>query len=222
MSLTLCLHASASRPQVYLLDGDAILGADDAAAASGAPGDATTGPSLAELVERRLAEAGASPGAIDRIAVDVGPGRLSAVRAAVSFANALAFALDRPILPIVSSHAAGRQAWRRHGLPAVVVHKAAAGAAYVGRVEAGALKALGHGPLWPTLARIAAGLDALALVGLGAEAICDKLPGVDIKAAGDANIEAATFVDFLSAAPAGRFVAGPVHPITEQSDEVND
>ncbi|MEQ9126052.1 MAG: hypothetical protein RIM80_26205, partial [Alphaproteobacteria bacterium] len=103
MSLTLCLHASASRPQVYLIDGDTIHGAEDDA---GAPADPTTGPSVAELVERSLAAAGAAPGAIDRIAVDVGPGRLSAVRAAVSFANALAFALDRPILPIVSSHAA--------------------------------------------------------------------------------------------------------------------
>ena len=220
MSLTLCLHASASRPRVYLLDGETVLeAADDMAVGSADP---TTGPSLAELVERRLAAAGATPAAIERIAVDVGPGRLSAVRAAVSFANALAFALGRPILPIVSSHAAGRQAWRRHGRPAIVVHKAAAGAAYVGRVEDGTLTALRYGPLAPTLVRVAAGLDALALVGEEAEAICDKLRGVDIAPAGDPNIEPATFVDILRATPAGRFVAGPVHPITEQSDEVND
>ena len=37
---------------------------------------------------------------IDYIAVDIGPGRLSATRSGVSFANALSFSLNRPIIPL--------------------------------------------------------------------------------------------------------------------------
>ncbi len=220
MSLTLCLHASAQAPRIYLLrDGAPIA---DGAVAPAASADPIAGPTLEELTRARLTAAGARPSDIDRIVIDVGPGRLSAVRAAVSFANALAFALNRPLLPALSSLAAGLQAVRIHARPAIVVHKSAGGTAYVGRVEGDRLRALRHGPLAETLARVAVGLNAFALVGLAPDAGRAILPCVDIADGGDGEISVEIFADLARMADAHAFVVGPVHPITEQSDEVND
>ena len=218
MTLTLCLHASARQPRIYLLE----EAAPGPAGNDGRTGDPASGPSIAEQVDAVLAGAGRTPREISRIVVDVGPGRLSAVRGAVSFANALAFALDRPILPVVSSRAAGWQAAQRLDLPAVVVHKAAAGAAYVGLVEGARLTRLRHGPLATMLAKTAHGLPAFALVGLARETAEAALPGVDIFDGGDGEITPASFLTLAETAQETAWVRGPVHPVTEQSDEVHD
>ncbi len=211
--LTLCLHASARLPRIYLLRNGAVVANDPGVAA----GDPRTDPSFAELTERLLQDIGASISDIDEIAVDIGPGRLSAVRAAVSFANALAFGLDRPLRPLVSTHGAGFAAEQITGLPAIVAHKAAAGAGYVGLVRAGVLERLRHGPMVETVEAFSAPFDVYALV--GAEAATFDLAGKDVRNGGDATIAAETFLALLPSLPA---VQAPVHPITEQSEFVDD
>lgn len=207
MSLTLCLHASAAEPRVYLLDPLHVL-----AKASGG-GDPIKGPTLEEMTLSAMASIDAAIADISRIVVDVGPGRLSAVRAAVSFANALAFARGLPIAPIVASAAAGHQAEQATGRPAVVVHKSAAGTAYVARYR-GKLETLRHGPLVETLKAASSALDAFALVGLPPDAAPAGL-AVD---GGDGSITGATFLALMDAAEYGR---EPVQPITEQSDLID-
>lgn len=218
MPLTLCLHASGRTPRVYLLDGARVVGGRTT---PGAGGDPSGGPGLAELAGERLEQAGFAPSDIARIALDIGPGRLSAVRAAASFCNAFAYGLDRPILPVVSSLAVGLQAERRFGLPALVVHKAAGANAYLGRVEDGRLTALRYGPRDETLAAAAVGLAAFALVGLAPDAGRSILPAADIVDGGDGEVSAETFAILTAAAPADAFVRAPVQPITEQSEPVN-
>jgi len=135
------------------------LSEDAVIARAGGPADPASGPTLEELTRDALAAAGAALPDISRIAVDVGPGRLSAVRAAVSFGNALAFARGLPIAPILSSAAVALQAERAAGLPALIVHKSAGGTAYIARSEAGRLR-LRHGPQQETLAGSPVGAHA--------------------------------------------------------------
>lgn len=208
MRLTLCLHASASAPWVYLLTEDAVI------ARAGGLADPASGPTLESLTRDAVAVAGAELTDISRIVVDVGPGRLSAVRAAVSFGNALAFARSLPIAPVLSSAAIGYRTERATGLPTLIVHKSAGGAAYVARSEAGRLR-LRHGPQPETLAAAAAGLSAFALAGLPLETATFDAEVVD---GGGLEIAPETFLALL---PKAEFVEGPVHPVTEQSDLID-
>lgn len=217
-SFALCLHASAKTPKVYLVRDGALL---PPAPPRPDLGDPAAGASLDELVGDALAHAGAAVNDIERIVLDIGPGRLSAVRAATSFANALAFAADLPVLPVVSAAAVGLAAERRHGAPAVVAYKAAGGTAYIGLVRNGALAMLRHGPLADTLAAVVASLPAFCLAGLAIDVAEAAAPEANIVDAGGVEIAGETFAALLAAAADDAYVREPVQPITEQSELVN-
>jgi len=218
MTVTLCLHASGRSPRLYLFEGDKVLAAPPIDRQSGDP---AAGRGIAEMAAGLLETAGRTVQDIERVVVDVGPGRLSAVRAAVSFGNALAFSRGCPTLPLTSSLAAGWQAWRsRLDAPAIVVHKSAGNTAYVGRVDEGRLTSLRHGEMSATL-RVAVGdAKAVSLVGVAPETFASVLPDVDVFDGGDGDIDAETFLALTLEAPASAFVMKPVQPVTEQSDEV--
>lgn len=55
---------------------------------------------LLPMLERLLAEAGCTRGAIDAIAFCAGPGAFTGVRISVGVAQGLGFALDRPLIPL--------------------------------------------------------------------------------------------------------------------------
>jgi tRNA threonylcarbamoyladenosine biosynthesis protein TsaB len=57
---------------------------------------------LRDMVGAVLAEAGVRPSALDGFVCGVGPGGFSGVRIGVAFVQGLAFALDRPVVPITS------------------------------------------------------------------------------------------------------------------------
>jgi tRNA threonylcarbamoyladenosine biosynthesis protein TsaB len=213
MFLTLCLHTSTPTARVFLLRDKDVLVDDVATAANGDP---TIGPTLAEMTMGRLAVAAAVPTDITRIMVDIGPGRLSAVRAAVSFANAFAFGLNLPILPVLSTAICGQNVEQKTKLPTIVVHKAAAGNAYVGRIEEGVLQRLRYGPLTATLETAVKDLPAFALIGLAPSLV--NLPEQRVVDGGAAEISAAMFRAMLIRQGASSFIEGPVQPITEQSE----
>lgn len=58
--------------------------------------------SLGALVDEVLDEAGLSVSDIDAFAVDIGPGSFTGVRIGVSFINALAYSLDKPVFAVPS------------------------------------------------------------------------------------------------------------------------
>lgn len=209
--LTLCIHTSAMTPKAYLLRDGAPLGHDDGDAP---PNDPAAGPPLQDIVSDALAAAGAAARDIARIVVDIGPGRLGAVRAGVSFANGLALGLGAPLASVLATEALGRQAERAHGLPAVVAHKAAAGAAYVGRYNAGRLESLKYGPAADLLAAAAQGLDRFALVGWPVDQVAGLTPDREIIDGGDGRIAPETLASFAATAD---FSFGPAAPINEQS-----
>jgi len=217
MTVTLCLWASAGPARLCLVEDDAILASADAG--RDGPPDPIRGATLEQMTRAAMQDAGRQILDIDRIAVDIGPGRLSAVRAAASFANGLAFGLAKPMLPVVSSAVAGMAAAEAHDLPAIVVHKSAAGTAYVSRYRQG-LETVRHGPLAEAFTHVTTGLTAFALAGFAVTEAEALAPTARITAAGDGIVTAEAFARFV-AADGAAFRPGPVIPCTEQSDLID-
>lgn len=107
------------------------------------------------MIDSLLAEAGISKRAIDAIAVGRGPGAFTGVRLAISTAQGLALALDRPVLPISSlaALAEAAQADVPAGTPILAAIDARMGELYAGlyRTAAdGQFRLLGDEAVGPT------------------------------------------------------------------------
>ena len=100
---------------------------------------------LLPMCEQVLAEAGIGRHALDVIAVGVGPGAFTGVRLAVSAAQGLALALDRPLVPVSSLAALAMQA-PDNGAAILAVIDARMGEIYAGtfrRTAEGLVEPLG-------------------------------------------------------------------------------
>lgn len=130
---------------------------------------------LAELVSTALAGLGAVAADIDRLAVDVGPGNLSSVRAAVAYANGLAFSLGREIfcvnsLELMATGLVGGP------VPVLCVRKASGGNAYLGRYDGTAAPVLTFGRLDRVVPAVCGDLPALAVAGALRDQVAKLLP----------------------------------------------
>lgn len=73
------------------------------------------------MVQQVLDEAGIKLSLIDAIAFGRGPGAFTGLRIAVGVVQGLAFALDKPVLPVSSLAAIAQRAWRERGAEQVAV-----------------------------------------------------------------------------------------------------
>jgi tRNA threonylcarbamoyladenosine biosynthesis protein TsaB len=70
---------------------------------------------LLPMIKDLLAEAGIGKSALDAIAFGRGPGAFTGVRIAIGVVQGLAFALDRPVLPVSNLAALAQRAFREQG-----------------------------------------------------------------------------------------------------------
>jgi tRNA threonylcarbamoyladenosine biosynthesis protein TsaB len=168
---------------------------------------------LPALVAGLLAEGGYGFADLGRIAVDVGPGNLTAVRTGVAYANGLAFALGLGIatadsLELMAAQAGGPT-------PVLCLRNAGAGRAYAG-LFAGGTARYAHGPLAGVVAAVP-GPEVLVAGDFRTE-VADLAPGVLVKDTGIAGPD----VRVLNWITAGRPTLDPTReraaaPLTDTS-----
>ncbi len=191
----------------------ALATADDVLATRAAAGVPPAERDLPALVSGLLADAGRSFADVWRIAVDVGPGNLTAVRTGVAYGNGLAFALGAGVATANSLELMAAQAGP--AVPVLCLRNAGAGRAYAGWFADG-VATYRYGPL-AGVVRMASGPEVVVAGDFRAE-VADLLPGVLVK---DSGI-AAPDVRVLRRVTAGRPTVDPTReqaatPLTEQS-----
>lgn len=100
---------------------------------------------------------------VSGVAINVGPGSLTFVRAGISFVNALAFSLKVPIYPFNWFEIIGNQAPAE--LPVVCAVPGSNDNAYVGLIVDRAVQIMRFGPLPVALARVSEGVGEVAVAG---------------------------------------------------------
>lgn len=167
---------------------------------------------LPALVAGLLAEAEKTFADLDRIAVDVGPGNLTAVRTGVAYADGLAFALGIGIATADSLELMAAAAGT--GTPVLCLRNAGAGRAYAGLLGTGEPR-YRHGPLSEVVA--VPGPEILVAGDFRTE-VAELLPGVVVKDTGIAGPD----VRVLNRITAGRPTLDPTReraaaPLTDSS-----
>jgi tRNA threonylcarbamoyladenosine biosynthesis protein TsaB len=136
------------------------------------------------MADALLAEAGLGKHALDAIAVGRGPGAFTGVRLAVSLAQGMALALDRPVITISSLAALALEAPEDDDAAILAVIDARMGEIYAGcyRREAdGGLRAIGVERVCTPVTLELPEAPAWQVVGSGwatyADALCERLTG---------------------------------------------
>lgn len=150
---------------------------------------------IGDLAARTLAAADAKFSDISLIAVDAGPGGLSSIRAAVAYANGLAFSLGVKVFSASSLELMAIAARREHPGPVLVVKRGQGGNFYAGLFTDGEGAQLRHGPASTVVPALAATLSAVHVAGAPADDVAALLPGVAVTDTGIADADVATLYE---------------------------
>ncbi|CAN5324165.1 hypothetical protein BH10PSE2_BH10PSE2_06750 [soil metagenome] len=174
--------------------------------------------SVSDLCALMLERVGLSPRDLDRIAVDIGPGGLSAVRAGVSFANALAFAVNRPLFAFSSFEIAARQGLALGDAAVVLAVPAAGGHAYLGRVQANGTVMARYGLLEDLVPSVVADLPRLIVMGRHRRLVRSSKGAQIIDSGVDALDPMALLALCNAAGDDAAVLSGFAEPLNEQSE----
>jgi tRNA threonylcarbamoyladenosine biosynthesis protein TsaB len=200
MRLVLAIEASSRTYAVAVGAGE--LPSAQRASRRDAPGFAGVG----DLVAQTLAAHDAAFSDIEAIAVDVGPGGLSSIRAAVAYANGLAFSLGVPVFPVSSLELMAIAARRVRRGPLLCLKRGTGGNTYAGLFVAGEINGEGaelrHGPASAIVPELAARLEAVGVAGVPAGDVAGFLPGVTVTDTGIADADVVVLYQAARAAMA--------------------
>ncbi|HKG48366.1 MAG TPA: hypothetical protein VKB02_16635 [Pyrinomonadaceae bacterium] len=159
MSLLLAVESSSN---VYRV----VLGRDGEAIFDSAVNDCDLSfRTLGGLLSCGLDAVGAQASEIDGVAINVGPGSLTFVRAGISFVNALAFSLNVKIYPFNWFEIIAAQTREGTDLPVVGAVPASNDNAYVGLMRGESVEIMRFGRVDEALAKVSGGLSEVAVAG---------------------------------------------------------
>ena len=181
MSLLLAVESSSNEYRVVLgRDGEAIF---DSAVNNCDPALRTLGA----LLECGLDIVGARPNEIKGMAINVGPGSLTFVRAGISFVNALAFSLKVNIYAFNWFEIIAEQTREMTELPVVCAVPASNDNAYVGLIRGATVEIMRFGRVDEALAKVSDGLFEVAVAGRIRQRLATLMDGVSVVDTGIEN-----------------------------------
>jgi tRNA threonylcarbamoyl adenosine modification protein YeaZ len=193
------------------------------AAAIGTPGrvlvhrsarrDSPSFRGIGDLVASSLAEIGAGFADIGQLAVDIGPGSLSSVRAAVAYVNGLAFSLDVMIFCASSLELLAVASADPDGGAVLCVRNAGAGHIYAGLFGPGAAPCLRYGPLEPTVKSLAGELEQVSVAGALRDQVAGALGGTEVRDTGAEFPDVLTLYELAGSDQLAGTGAGPGRPL---------
>lgn len=174
MSLLLAIESSSNEYRVVIgRDGEPIF-------------DSTIHPcdsslrTLGALLSCGLETLNTEASEIKAIAINIGPGSLTFVRAGISFVNALGFSLKAHVYPFNWFEIVAHQTKHTTNLPVLCAVPAANDNAYVGLIRGASVEIMRFGPLHTVVAQLREGLTAVAVAGRIRHRFAELLSGVEI------------------------------------------
>jgi tRNA threonylcarbamoyladenosine biosynthesis protein TsaB len=213
MSLLLAIESSSNEYRVVIgRDREVVFDStvDDCAASL-----RTLGGSLSCGLELLQAEASE----IEGVAINIGPGSLTFVRAGISFVNALAFSLKVNIYACNWFEIIARQTKKATNLPVLCAVPAANENAYVGLIRGASVEIMRFGPLPKVVGEVAAGVSEVAVAGRIRHRFASLLPDVKIVDTGIENPDARVLLELgFEAHESGGRATTQVEALNDQSD----
>jgi len=174
---------------------------------------------LDALLSCGLEKLNADAGEIEGVAINVGPGSLTFVRAGISFVNALAFSLKVNIYPFNWFEIIAHQTKGTTNLPVLCAVPAANDNAYVGLIKGESVEIMRFGPLHKAVLDVGDGILEAAVAGRIRHRFESLLNGVKLVDTGIENPDARVLLDLgFEAHEAGSHATTQVEALNDQSD----
>ncbi|HYV82490.1 MAG TPA: tRNA (adenosine(37)-N6)-threonylcarbamoyltransferase complex dimerization subunit type 1 TsaB [Pyrinomonadaceae bacterium] len=210
MSLLLAIESSSNVYRVVLgRDGEAIFDSD----VNECDQSLRT---LNALLECGLDTIGAKASEIKGVAINVGPGSLTFVRAGISFVNALAFSLNVNIYPFNWFEIIAEQTRETTELPVICAVPASNDNAYVGLIRGESVEIMRFGRVHEALAAVSDGLGDVAVAGRIRHRLATLLGEARVVDTGIENPDARTLLKLASRN--GAQSTTQVEALNDQSD----
>lgn len=156
---------------------------------------------------------------IKGVAINVGPGSLTFVRAGISFVNALAFSLKVDIYPFNWFQIVANQMKGATELPLLCAVPAANENAYVGLIRSESVEIMRFGPVQKTVIEVVGGLSEVAVAGRIRHRFAALLNGVRIVDTGIENPDPRALLRLgFAAHETGSGSTTQVEALNDQSD----
>ena len=213
MSLLLAIESSSNEYRVVLgRDGEAIF--DSVVNKCDLPFR-----TLGALLECGLEAVGARVNEIKGVAINVGPGSLTFVRAGISFVNALAFSLNVSIYPFNWFEIIAAQTREATELPVVCAVPASNDNAYVGLIRGASVEIMRFGRVDEALLKVSGGLSEVAVAGRNRHRLAALLGDARVVDTGIENPDAKVLLRIaFEAANAGGHSTTQVEALNDQSN----